>query len=180
MDMSIYTHGYTTQPPTKKWHNAICSNVDRLRWLKGKESACNGGDAGDASLIPEWGRCPRGGNGNPFQHSCQEHLMDRGAPGVTKSRTRLGNWTHSTQPSRKKDVIMPFAITWHERLRVDHTKWSQTENDNYPMRSLTCVIWNMIWINLFANPKQTHTQKKNNSWSLQGKGWGSDKWGVWD
>ena len=26
----------------------------------------NAGDAGDAGLVPEWGRPPRGGNGNPL------------------------------------------------------------------------------------------------------------------
>ena len=31
-----------------------------------KESACNAGDAG---LIPGWGRFPGGGNGNPLQNS---------------------------------------------------------------------------------------------------------------
>ena len=37
----------------------------------GKESACNAGDLG---LILELGRSPRGGHGNPFQHSCLENL----------------------------------------------------------------------------------------------------------
>ena len=36
----------------------------------GKESACNAGDTGDAGLIPESGRSPVGGNGNPLQYSC--------------------------------------------------------------------------------------------------------------
>ena len=49
---------------------------------------------GDASLIPGWGRSPRGGNGNPLQYSCLEKPMDRGAwqaaiHGVTKSQTQL-------------------------------------------------------------------------------------------
>ena len=35
----------------------------------GKESACNVGDTGDLGLIPESGRSPRGGNGNPLQYS---------------------------------------------------------------------------------------------------------------
>ena len=35
------------------------------------------GDAGDKGLIPGWGRCPRGGNGKPFQCSCLENSMDR-------------------------------------------------------------------------------------------------------
>ena len=57
---------------------------------EGKESACN---AGDQSLIPEWGRYPREGNGNPLQYSCLENPMDRGAwrtavHRISKSRTR--------------------------------------------------------------------------------------------
>ena len=46
------------------------------RWLSGKESACQARDAG---LIPGSGRSPRRGNGNPFQYSCLENHMDRGA-----------------------------------------------------------------------------------------------------
>ena len=42
----------------------------------GKESACNVGDLG---LIPELGRSPGEGNNNPFQYSCLENSMDRGA-----------------------------------------------------------------------------------------------------
>ena len=46
------------------------------------------------SSIPELGRYPRGGHGNPLQYSCLENLMNRGAwqatvHGVSKSRTRL-------------------------------------------------------------------------------------------
>ena len=40
-----------------------------------KESACNAADAGDTDSIPGLG----GGNGNPFQYSCLENSMDRGA-----------------------------------------------------------------------------------------------------
>ena len=41
-----------------------------------KNPPANGGDTG---LIPGSGRFPGGGNGNPFQYSCQENPMDRGA-----------------------------------------------------------------------------------------------------
>ena len=34
------------------------------------------------------GRCPGGGNGNPFQYSCLENPMDR-VHGVIKSQTQL-------------------------------------------------------------------------------------------
>ena len=36
-------------------------------------------DAGDLGLIPESGRSSGGGNGNPFQYSCLENPVDRGA-----------------------------------------------------------------------------------------------------
>ena len=48
------------------------------------------------ALIPESGRSPGEGNGNPLQYSCLENSMDRGAwwargRGVAKSRTRLSD-----------------------------------------------------------------------------------------
>ena len=42
----------------------------------GKESAYN---VGDLSSIPEFGRSPRKGHGNPLQYSCLENPIDRGA-----------------------------------------------------------------------------------------------------
>ena len=45
-------------------------------WLSGKESAYNAGNLG---LIPELGRSPAGGHGNPLQYSCLENSMDRGS-----------------------------------------------------------------------------------------------------
>ena len=61
-----------------------------------KNLPTNARDAGDAGLIPGWGRSPGVGNGNPLQYSCLENLMDRGAwraivHGVTKSQTRLSD-----------------------------------------------------------------------------------------
>ena len=52
------------------------------RWLRGKESACNAKDTGDADLMPRLGRSPGGGNGNPLQYSYLEKPMDRGASGL--------------------------------------------------------------------------------------------------
>ena len=36
-------------------------------------------NAGHLGSIPEWGRSPGGGNGNPLQYSCLENPMDSGA-----------------------------------------------------------------------------------------------------
>ena len=52
-----------------------------------KASACNAGDS-----IPESGRSPGEGNGNPLQYSCLENPMDGGAwwatvHGITNSQT---------------------------------------------------------------------------------------------
>ena len=56
----------------------------------GKESACNAGDPGS---IPGWEIYPGERNGNPFQYSCLENSMDRGAwqptvHGMEKSQTQ--------------------------------------------------------------------------------------------
>ena len=54
----------------------------------------NAGDIRDYGLIPVSGRSPGGGNGNPFQFSCLDNSLDRGAwpatvHGVAKSLTQL-------------------------------------------------------------------------------------------
>ena len=58
----------------------------------GSDSKASAYSAGDLGSIPGEG------NGNPLQYSCLENPMDRGAwwatvNGVTKSRTRLSNFT---------------------------------------------------------------------------------------
>ena len=59
----------------------------------GKESTYNAGDSGS---IPELGRSPGEGNGNPLQYSCLRNPMNRGAwwatvCGITKSWIRLSD-----------------------------------------------------------------------------------------
>ena len=59
----------------------------------GKESAWNARDLGS---IPQFGRPPGGGNGNPHQYSCLGNPIDRGVwratvHGVPKSRTGPSN-----------------------------------------------------------------------------------------
>ena len=44
-----------------------------------KNPPANVGDAGDTGSIPESGRYPGEGNGNPPQYSCLGNPMDRGA-----------------------------------------------------------------------------------------------------
>ena len=44
-----------------------------------KNLSANAGDTRDAGSIPESGRSPGEGNGNPLQYSCLENPTDRGA-----------------------------------------------------------------------------------------------------
>ena len=61
-----------------------------------KNPPANAGDPGDERLIPGSGRSPGGGNSNPFQYSCLENPVERGAwqatvHGVGKSWTRFSD-----------------------------------------------------------------------------------------
>ena len=67
-----------------------------------KNLSANAGVIRDTGLIPELGRSPGGGHGNPLQYSCLENPMDRGAwratvNGVAKCWTGLNRL--STQMS---------------------------------------------------------------------------------
>ena len=53
---------------------------------RGKELPANAEDTGDADSVPELGRSPGGGHGNPLQCSCLENPMDRGAQQATVPR----------------------------------------------------------------------------------------------
>ena len=53
-------------------------------------------NSGDAASVPEVGRHPEEGSGNPIRYSCLRNPMDRGAQqapvhGITKSQTRLSD-----------------------------------------------------------------------------------------
>ena len=88
-----------------------------------EESACNVGDPGS---IPELGRFPGEGNGNPLQYSSLENPTDGGAcqatvhGGVTKSQTRLSNFTfkHSgplrTAPRTFCFGVCPWLCSLHQ------------------------------------------------------------------
>ena len=70
-------------------HNDFTLSQDFPGGSDGKASAYNEGDLGS---IPESGRSPGEGNGNPLQYYCLEHPVDGGAlqatvHGVAKTQT---------------------------------------------------------------------------------------------
>ena len=79
--------------------------------LEVKASACIAGDLGS---ILGLGRFPGEGNDNPFQYSCLENPMDRGAwwatvHGVAKSRTRLSDFTFTFITSPREHFMQRWA-----------------------------------------------------------------------
>ena len=79
-------------------------------------SACNAGDQGS---IPELGRSPGEGIGNPLQYSCLENPMDGGAwkavvHGVAEGRTRLSDFTFTFHflALEKEMAIHSSTIAW--------------------------------------------------------------------
>ena len=77
-----------------------------------KVSACNAGDPGS---IPESGRSPGEGNGNPLQYSCLENSMD------WRSLVGCGPWARSESDTteqlhfhalEKEMATHPSVLVW--------------------------------------------------------------------
>ena len=61
-----------------------------------KNSLASAGDIRDVGSIPELGRSPGRGHGNPLQYSCPENPMDRGAWQTTVHRVAESDMTEAT------------------------------------------------------------------------------------
>ena len=75
------------------------------RWHSGKESADNllsWVNPGDMGSLPQSGRSPGVGNGNPLQYSCLGNPMDRRAWWATV----LGLTKNQTQPSTHNNTVI--------------------------------------------------------------------------
>ena len=70
-----------------------------------KNPPANAGDIREVGSIPELGRSPGGGHGNPLQYSCLENPMDRGAWRVTseaaKNQTQLKRLSTYAETKKK-------------------------------------------------------------------------------
>ena len=83
----------------------------------GKESSCSAGDPGSISGL---GRFPGEGNGYPFQCSCLENLMYRGAwwamiHAVTESNT-IERLTHTPGMELLSHVVVVFLVFWESSI----------------------------------------------------------------
>ena len=92
---------YNLDPGQFRYEAVLCTGRlahrnASLGFSGGSDSKESAGSAEDLGSIPGLGRSPGEGNGNPFQYSCLENCMDRGAwqaavQGVTKSWPQLSN-----------------------------------------------------------------------------------------
>ena len=73
------SHRMDCSPPGSSVHGIFQARV--LEW----GAIAFSRDAGDSGSIPESGRSPGGGNGNPFQYSCRGNPTDRRAWQAIKS-----------------------------------------------------------------------------------------------
>ena len=75
----------------------------------GKESA---GNAGDLGLIPGLGRSPGEWKRYPLQYSGLENSRDYAVLGITKSRTRLGNFQFHTDVYVQMHIYTAWRRPW--------------------------------------------------------------------
>ena len=86
--------------------------------ISGSDGKVSAYYVGDPASIPGLGRSPGEGNGNPLQYPCLENPTDRGAwyatvCGVTKSRTRLSDFTFSLSLFI---LVVPICIPTNSHL----------------------------------------------------------------
>ena len=95
----------------------------------GSEVKAAARNAEDLGSIPGSGRSPGEGNGNPLQYSCLENPMDGGAwwttaHGVTKSRTRLSDFTFFKLCSVALiDCLLIISVDTHRSVQRPPGKW---------------------------------------------------------
>ena len=118
------------EPGLSRW----VSITGGLPWrLSDKESAC---DAGDPDSIPESGRYPGEGNGNPLQYSGLENPMDRGAWRAVQS---LGSQRCSRRDDKCGQDFM-FRMQGPRARTRERPLGGQGEPSQQPQGNITSVL----------------------------------------
>ena len=126
--------------------------------LSSKESTCHCRSCRRPGFDPCLGRSPGGGKCNPLEYYCQYIHIDRGAwwatiHGVTKSRTRLRDWTH-TAATRQQPLPMvntkgtqgvKTQDSGPTELRYISKEWFQwTQTLLTHKRALNSLTWDVL------------------------------------
>ena len=100
------------------------------------------GDPSDMDSIPGSGRFSGLGNGNPFQYSCLENSMDRGAWWTTvyrfaKSRTRLSDWA-CTHIHVNMTFFLCVSVSTFPRLWGHQSSWIWGHPNDFTLTNYIC------------------------------------------
>ena len=104
------------------------------------------GDLRDLSSVPELGRFPGEGNGNPLQYSCLENHIERGVPKVAKIQTQLkrlrthGFWILTPSLSFVSNIFL-FPL-WF-------LQWSISCVAAYFLASMCLCSWQLVFFFFF-------------------------------
>ena len=123
--------------------------LERWPWQWVKNPPSNAGDMTDAGPIPDSGRSPGWGHGNPLQNSCLENLMGRGAWWATVHWVEK-SWTPLKQlrmHARTEDQLNNRHCRQGKwKLEICHTKKNQTRNANLKYWCLEDFMTYWMWV----------------------------------
>ena len=89
-------------------------------------------NAGDSGLIPESGRSPREGNGNPLQYSCLENPMDRRAWWTAVHGSQRNGHGGNKSAYVIAPPSMPTVQRQHQEQTSGYTYLKGSFNKHYP------------------------------------------------
>ena len=112
----IYSHKYTFR--SLLISVSLCMLKRLPRWLSGKESACQCRRHRDVCLIPEMGRFPGVGNGNPLQYSCLEIPWIEEPGGLQSMGSQRGrsDWSHTHTHTHTHGCYMLKTMSAHQYI----------------------------------------------------------------
>ena len=96
-----------------------------------KNQPPNEGDAGNAGSIPEQGRSPGVGNGNPLQNSCLGNPMSTGAWQELRESQRVGATEHTL--SRLSDLLL--SLTFYTFFFLMYFVARRKQTNDLPLNS---------------------------------------------
>ena len=115
---------YTPPPPRPATLKCFPGGSDS------RDSACNAGDPGS---IPGSGRSPGKGHGSPFQYSCLENLMDRGACQATIHEVAVLDMTEQlthTHPTLKSHTTTLESLIYSNvKITGETFEWALIQVD---------------------------------------------------
>ena len=112
--MSEYMHAYilpnkvSFEDSQSPWASQVALVVKNL--------LANAGDLRDVGLVPGSERSPRGGNGHPFQYSCQENPMDRGPGEATIHRVAKSHTWLKQLNTHSKPILSTILLLEKEKI----------------------------------------------------------------